>query len=65
VVREGKFKFILRYGSRERELYDLTSDIGEKKNLAKSKANVAARLEGQLTSWLAAMNAAMPTRSSE
>jgi arylsulfatase A-like enzyme len=65
VVREGNFKFIQRYGTGERELYDLASDIGERNNLATSKTKVAERLEGQLTSWLADMNAAMPTRSSE
>jgi len=65
VVREGNFKFIQRYGTGERELYDLASDIGERNNLATSKTKVAERLEGQLTSWLKEMNAAMPTKTSQ
>jgi len=53
-IREGKWK-LLRGGERE-YLYDLSSDVGEKRNLAAQHPEVAARLRGKLTAWSDELN---------
>ena len=63
VVRAGDFKLIKRYGTGKLELYDLSVDIGEKRNLASSKPRVAKRLVNRLDRWLDEVDAKMPTRS--
>jgi arylsulfatase A-like enzyme len=63
VVRAGKFKLIKRYGTGQLELYNLSGDIGEKRNLAISKPRVAKRLENQLDDWLDEIDASMPIRT--
>ena len=63
VVREGVFKLIKRYEDGQLELYDLSRDIGEKRNIAKNKPRVAQRLAAQLDEWLQQSNARMPVRS--
>lgn len=55
-VRDGKWKFLINYDRSEPQLYDLTSDISEAKNLAKLKPKVAARLREAVFAW----NATMP-----
>ena len=63
VVRAGELKLIKRYGTGQLELYNLSDDIAEKRNLANSKPNVAKRLENQLDTWLDEIDAKMPIRS--
>ena len=63
VVRAGEFKLIKRYGTGQLELYNLSDDIAEKRNLASSKPRVAKRLENQLDTWLDEIDAKMPIRS--
>ena len=63
VVRAGEFKLIKRYGTGQLELYNLSDDIAEKRNLASSKPRVARRLENQLDTWLDEIDAKMPIRS--
>lgn len=53
-IREGNWK-LLRGGERE-YLYDLSSDIGETRNLAAQHPDVAARLRGKLTAWSETLN---------
>jgi uncharacterized sulfatase len=53
-IREGKWK-LLRGGERE-YLYDLSSDIGETRNLADQHPEVAARLREKLTAWSETLN---------
>jgi len=62
VVREGDYKLIKRYGDGSLELYNVSSDIGEKNNLAEQAPEIAHRLERQLESWLKETGAKMPTR---
>jgi len=62
VVREGDFKLIKRYEDGQLELYDLSKDIGERRNIAKNKPRVARRLATQLEEWLTATGARMPFR---
>jgi arylsulfatase A-like enzyme len=64
-VREGDFKLIRFYaraddGSDEHELYDLSSDPGERHNLVQEKPEIAARLNGVLDGFLKDTEAVIP-----
>ncbi len=48
-IRQGNWK-LLRGGERE-YLYDLGNDLSEKKNLASTHPEIAARLRAELTAW--------------
>lgn len=61
-IRAGQYKLILRYDDDSVELYDLQSDIGEQKNLAQDKPQLADRLRVRLESWLSQSNAKLPVR---
>jgi arylsulfatase A-like enzyme len=50
-VRTAKYKLILSEGPR-RELYDLTADRGEERDIASQHPEVAAELENELQSWV-------------
>jgi iduronate 2-sulfatase len=52
-VREGKWK--LRADKKRRELFDLSQDVGETKDLAREKPGVVKRLEALYASWLEPM----------
>ena len=49
-VREGRYKLV-KVGQSPAELYDLDADIGESKDLAAARPEVAARLEGDREAW--------------
>jgi arylsulfatase A-like enzyme len=49
-VREGNWKLV-QVGSNPRELYDLDADIGESRDLAADKPELAARLGAALDEW--------------
>ena len=51
IVREGNWKLIEFLESENLELYDLENDIGESKNLAKTKPELAAELLKRLHAW--------------
>ena len=53
-IREGNWK-LLRGGDRE-YLYDLSTDLEEKHNLATKHPEIAARLRGKLAAWGAELN---------
>ncbi|OYW76514.1 MAG: aryl-sulfate sulfohydrolase [Verrucomicrobia bacterium 12-59-8] len=53
-IREGNWK-LLRGGERE-YLYDLSTDLEEKHNLASQHPEIAARLHTKLTAWCAELN---------
>jgi len=61
-VREGDYKLIKRYETGKLELYDLSEDIGEKRNLASKSPDLARRLESQLDKWLSDTGARMPVK---
>lgn len=57
-VRTDTHKFILsrevdRYGTADRELYDLVADPAEERNLVGDHPEVARRLEDELENWIA------------
>jgi arylsulfatase A-like enzyme len=49
-IRQGNMKLV-RMGTRPAELYDLSTDIGEEKNIAESRAEVVSALEKRLDAW--------------
>lgn len=61
-VRSGHYKLIRRYDDDSLELYDLDEDIGERNNLAKTRPEIAERLEKRLDAWLEETGARFPTR---
>jgi len=63
VIRERDYKLIKRYGDGALELFNLKSDIGERKNLAAKSPKLAARLEKKLEAWLREIDARMPIAS--
>lgn len=64
-IRTGQYKLIKRYDTGELELFDLSKDIGETKNLANKLPDVTQRLQQDLEAWLTASGAQLPTRRSE
>ena len=64
-VRKGDWKLIRFYarnddGSDELELYDLKNDLGERRNLAKEKPELAQELNGLITGFLKDTGAVIP-----
>jgi uncharacterized sulfatase len=60
-VRRGDWKLIEFFEDGRVELYNLKEDIGEAKNLATEKPDIARRLQRRLAGWRRSVNAAMPT----
>jgi arylsulfatase A-like enzyme len=60
-VRQENFKFIEWYEDGRVELYDLTADPGEQKDLVRDRAADAARLHQRLARWRKSVGAQMPT----
>jgi arylsulfatase A-like enzyme len=60
-VRSGAYKLIRRYDDGSLELFDLTRDIGERKNLALKMPKLAGELDGRLGRWLKETASQMPT----
>ena len=57
----GHYKLIRAYESGAVYLFDLSTDMGERNNLAKQMPDKAAELNQRLTDYLKAMNAQMPS----
>ena len=55
-VREGKWKYYVNYDGSGRQLYDLSTDVSETKNVAGDNPAVADRLHRAVWEW----NAALP-----
>ena len=60
-VRAGRYKLIEYFEDGRCELYDLSADIGEKRDLARERPDKAAELRGKLAAWRKRVGAAMPT----
>lgn len=64
-IREGDYKLIKNYDDNSLELYDLRSDIGEKRNLAGQSPELAKRLADKLDNWLRESGARLPVKAPE
>lgn len=59
-IREGDWKIIENYEDGALELYDLRNDVGETRNLATARPQIAKRLQRRLSQWRESVNATMP-----
>jgi arylsulfatase A len=59
-IRSGDWKLIERFDNQTLELYNLASDIGEKKNLADQQPERVKHLHRQLTDWRKDVGAKLP-----
>lgn len=50
-IRDGDWKLLMNADGTRKELYNLTSDISEKKNVASQKQDIADKLSDKLESW--------------
>jgi arylsulfatase A-like enzyme len=61
-MRFGKWKFHEYFEDGRLELYDLTRDIGERKNLATEMPEKTEELHAMLKQWRAGLNCPLPTK---
>ncbi len=61
-IRRGRHKLILRFDDQSLELFDLEADIGEMRNLASVREDIARSLRLELGEWLKETGAGLPTR---
>jgi arylsulfatase A len=59
-IRRGDHKLIKHYDDNSVELYNLSTDLSEKTNLATDQPKLTASMKVELEDWLTAMNAKMP-----
>jgi arylsulfatase A-like enzyme len=60
-IRAGDWKLVHWFEDGSSELYDLEADVGETRDLAPSRPNLAADLQGRLLDWLTSVDANLPT----
>ena len=60
IVMEDNWKLIYYHEDQHYELYDISKDIGEQADLAKTHPKRVTEMQGTLQSWLAATDAKMP-----
>jgi hypothetical protein len=53
---------IERFDDGQLELFDLSTDLGEERDLAGEQPELARELQSQLAAWRERVDAAMPTR---
>ena len=62
IIRSGNFKLIYYHEDGRDELYDLSKDVSERANLAKSNPRKVKALRTKLDQWLKETGARMPVR---
>jgi arylsulfatase A-like enzyme len=60
-VRDGNWKLVEFYDRERRELFDLSKDVSESRNLAADKPDVVKELAKKLADWRKEVGAKMPT----
>jgi len=60
IIRENKWKLIHYWEDGSEELYDLSSDVGEKSNIINSHPKIAKNLSKKLLDWLIEVDANLP-----
>ena len=64
-VRKGKWKLLCDYDGSRVQLYDLSIDPGESKNLMDSQPEVTRELMGKVTSWYKTVMKPVPTAAQD
>jgi arylsulfatase A-like enzyme len=62
-IRREDYKLIEFYEDRRLELYHLTTDPSERRNIVKREAALARELHAALKAWRSSVNASMPTEN--
>lgn len=62
-IRDGNWKLIEFYDRERRELFDLSKDVSESRNLAADKPDVVKELAKKLADWRKEVGAKMPTEN--
>ena len=60
-IRQGDWKLVYMHGSRQKELFNIKNDIGEKQNLIAQYPRKAKQLSKKLRHYLQKVKAQMPT----
>ena len=60
-IRKGRYKLIEFFENGRRELYDLEADIGESRDLATERPELARELHAELVAWRTRTRAPVPT----
>lgn len=60
MIRSGSYKLIRYYEDDRNELYDLSKDIGEQKDLVKSQPEITKKLRNKVDAWLKETGAILP-----
>ena len=60
-LRSGRWKYIEFYEDNSRHLFDLETDVAEKKDVAARHPDLVERFHGMLAGWLRDCDAAFPT----
>ncbi len=63
LIQAGDWKLMEYLEDGRLELYNLSEDIGETKNLAKDQPEKAKQLHDRLIAWRAEVNAPMPVKT--
>ena len=61
-VRSGRYKAITFFEDERLELYDLSTDPGEQRDLARSRPDLAQAMRTKLEDWQSAVGAPIPTQ---
>ena len=61
MIREGRWKMHHYFEDNAIELYDLSTDIGEKYNLAPVRTEIVKTMSNKLDQWRETTKAAIPT----
>ena len=60
IIRDGEWKLIKRYEGKEFELFNLSNDLSEEKDLSRQMPEKVEQLNDKLVIWLSEVNARMP-----
>ncbi len=64
-IRDGNWKLIEFYDRERRELFDISKDVSESRNLAADKPDVVKELAKKLADWRTDVGAKMPTPNAD
>ncbi len=64
-VRDGDYKLLINEDGSSPQLYDLSTDLKEKNNLASDKPDIVQRLKGMVLDWRKSMPAEHVTANAQ
>lgn len=64
-IRKGRYKLVYRYTTGRKELYDLTDDIGESRDIAAEHPDITESLSRELGEYLRSVDAQRPSHKED